>query len=135
MTTKSPQPTRDMIAAFVALLPVGDAGRISADALCVALGIAPAGRASTDNERRVVRALREAAVRELGVLAVADEGGYFVPVNGEQVDAAHGRRRSQALTMLDNLRAERALAEAMFERARRGQLALDFAGERTVKGA
>ena len=135
MTTKSPQPTRDMIAAFVALLPVGDAGRISADALCVALGIAPAGRASTDNERRVVRALREAAVRELGVLAVADESGYFVATNIEQVDGSHAIRRKMYLTGLENLRIERALAEAMFERARRGQLALDFAGERAVKGA
>ena len=85
---KAPAVSREDVERFVALLPVGS-GRIKADALCVALGLTPPGRSSTDNERRVVRALREAG--------------------------------------LENIKAERELAEALFLARERGQLALPIA--------
>lgn len=123
---KAPAVSREDVERFVALLPVGS-GRIKADALCVALGLTPPGRSSTDNERRVVRALREAAPRELGVMALADEAGYFVATNMEQVDGAHAIRRRMHLTGLENIKAERELAEALFLARERGQLALPIA--------
>lgn len=97
---------------------------MTAEDLCWTLGITDRQRRPDDNDKRIIRAYRQAAA-EMGVLVLGGNDGYYIPASMAEVGEAHGRRRSQALTMLDGLKAEELLAQAMFERQRAaGQLAL-----------
>jgi len=123
--TRGPGVTASMVREFVAAVPRGATHPITAEALCWKLGIVEHGRPTNDNHRRLIRAMRQAAAEAAGVLVLGGNDGYYIPASMEEVGEAHGRRRSQALTMLDDLKAEEALAAAMFERQRvGGQLVL-----------
>lgn len=122
--TKAPAIDREAVRRFVEAVPVGAARPATAEALCWQLGIVAPGTPTTDNHRRLIRAYREAAAEVCGVVVLGANDGYYIPATLAEVDAAHGRRRSQIATMADGLRVERELAERMFTRQ---QLAMAWA--------
>lgn len=114
-------PTDSELRRFIAAVPRGSANAITAAELCHRLGYVERGRIPTDNDKRVIRNLREHAYTA-GVVVLGDNSGYFIPTSLEDGERAFGRRLSQAHDMIDGVRSEREALARML--AAGGQLAL-----------
>ncbi len=108
-----PRPHKVQVDEFLACLRTHARGRVNAKKARWLAGELGLGLKNGD---RVCRALAHKAV-ELGTLVCADDSGYFIPLNFDEVRETTGRLRSQGVVMIERATATETLAAATFNHA------------------
>jgi len=114
MNNRAPHVTGDEVQEFIAAVPHGRSNAVTGRTLAARLGLTkPDGELVNDYDR-FIRARREAAILEYGVLVSADDCGYFIPDSRDEALPSIRRKWKQVTTSARNIKAEQTLLDQRY---------------------
>jgi hypothetical protein len=106
--TRVPHVTADQVLTFFEAVPIGVDNALTARDLAPLLELEPA------HADRALRALVESAIIDHGLLVCTGNPGYWRPVSRDEAAQSVGWKKSQALRMLERVKAEASLLDKEF---------------------